>query len=344
MPALTVADIAELCGGDAEGDLSREVTAVNALEQATEVEVSFVSNRKAASSAHHSRAGCLVVPLQFENPASRTVVRVADPRVAIARVIGKLHPPAMSPRGIHPAANIALSAKISIDCSISANVTIGERAQVGSGCVIHSGCVLGNSVSLGEHCVLHPNVTIYPGARLGNRVTLHAGCVIGGDGFGFAFSGDHYEKFPQIGGVLIEDDVEIGANTCVDRAALGLTRIGKGTKIDNLVHVAHNCDIGAHVVIAAQTGFSGAVKIGDYAVVGGQVGVGDKAQIESKAVVGSGSGILTSKIVRAGEPVWGTPARPLRQYLQQLASLAKIPQALHALKALEERVQRLEKT
>ncbi len=153
---------------------------------------------------------------------------------------------------------------------------------------------------------------------------LHSGCVIGADGFGFVFSGAAYLKFPQIGRVEIGDCVEIGANSCVDRAALGVTSIGEGTKIDNMVHVGHNCRIGRHVVVAAQTGFSGGVIVEDYAVVGGQVGVGDKARIESRAVIGSGAGILTSKIVRAGQVVWGTPARPLKQYLEQLAVLSRL--------------------
>jgi UDP-3-O-[3-hydroxymyristoyl] glucosamine N-acyltransferase len=186
-------------------------------------------------------------------------------------------------------------------------------------------------------------VTIYDRVRIGSRARLHAGCVLGADGFGFAFTTDHYEKFPQIGTVEIGDDVELGANTCVDRAALGATRIGDGVKIDNMVHIAHNCEIGRHVVIAAQTGFSGGVVIGDYAVVGGQVGVGDKARIESKAVIGSGAGILTSKIVRAGQPVWGTPARPLREHLQQLASLAKLPEMRAQLKGMEQRLEELER-
>jgi UDP-3-O-[3-hydroxymyristoyl] glucosamine N-acyltransferase len=148
--------------------------------------------------------------------------------------------------------------------------------------------------------------------------------VLGADGFGFVFAGGAYEKFPQIGRVEIGDDVEIGANSCVDRAALGVTSIGDGTKLDNMVHIGHNCRIGRHVVIAAQTGLSGGVEVGDYAVIGGQVGIGDKARIESKAVLGSGSGVLTSKIVRAGEVMWGTPARPLRQYLGQLAALSRL--------------------
>jgi UDP-3-O-[3-hydroxymyristoyl] glucosamine N-acyltransferase len=209
--------------------------------------------------------------------------------------------------------------------------------------VIAPGCVIGNDVAIGEHCVLHANVTVYDHVRIGSRVILHAGSVIGADGFGFAFTGERYEKFPQIGTVEIGDDVEVGANACIDRAALGVTRIGEGTKLDNMVHVAHNCQIGRHVVIAAQTGFSGAVAVGDYAVVGGQVGVGDKARIESQAVVGSGAGILTSKIVRAGEPVWGTPARPLQQHLQQLAALAKLPAVLEQVKELRRRIEELEK-
>ena len=152
---------------------------------------------------------------------------------------------------------------------------------------------------------------------MGHRAVLHTGCVIGADGFGFVFEGGRYEKFPQVGTVEWGDDVEVGANSCVDRGALGATRIGEGTKLDNLVHIGHNCRIGRHVVIAAQTGLSGGVEVGDYAVIGGQVGIGDKARIEPGAVLGSGCGVLTSKIVRAGEPVWGTPARPLKQYLER---------------------------
>src|ERR1019366_5395694 len=156
------------------------------------------------------------------------------------------------------------------------------------------------------------------------RCVLHSGAVIGADGFGFEMAGGSYQKVPQVGTVAIGNHVEIGANTCIDRATLGATVISDGTKLDNMVHIAHNCVIGKHVVIAAQTGLAGGVTIGDYAVIGGQVGVGDKARIESKAIVGSGAGILTAKIVRAGEPVWGTPARPLRRYLEQLATLARL--------------------
>jgi UDP-3-O-[3-hydroxymyristoyl] glucosamine N-acyltransferase len=153
---------------------------------------------------------------------------------------------------------------------------------------------------------------------------LHSGCIIGADGFGFVLTDQGYEKFPQVGRVVIGNDVEVGANSCIDRAALGVTSIGHGTKLDNMVHIGHNCQIGCHVVIAAQTGLSGGVVVEDYAVIGGQVGIGDKARIQSRAVLGSGSGVLTSKIVRSGQVVWGTPARPLKQYLRQLAAFSRI--------------------
>ena len=337
MPALTVARIAELCGGTAEGKVQLEIVSVNSLEDARETQLSFVGNRRAAANSHASAAGCLLVPPDFENAAKRTVIRVKEPRRAFAQAIRVLHPEPEAKPGIHPSAVIALSATVPSDCSIGPNVVIGERAVIGRGTRVMAGCVIGDDVTVGEFCTFHPNVTIYASVRVQNRVILHSGCVIGADGFGFAFTGEHYEKFPQIGTVEIEDDVELGANTCVDRAALGVTRIGKGAKIDNMVHVGHNCTIGKHVVIAAQTGFSGGVTIGDFAVIGGQVGLGAKATIEPKAIVGSGAGILSSKIVRAGEPVWGTPARPLREHLRQLAALSRLPALLSEMNELRKR-------
>src|ERR1017187_5603786 len=185
----------------------------------------------------------------------------------------------------------------------------------------------------------YPTVEIKPGihptAAIGN-------CVIGADGFGYVFENDRYHKFPQVGRVEIGDFVEIGANSCVDRAALGVTVIGEGTKLDNMVHVGHNCRIGRHVVVAAQTGLSGGVVVEDYAVIGGQVGIGDKARIESRAVLGSGCGVLTSKIVRSGQTVWGTPARPLKEHLEQLAKLAGIPEMRPQFVDLKARVAHLE--
>jgi UDP-3-O-[3-hydroxymyristoyl] glucosamine N-acyltransferase len=276
------------------------------LEAAGPDAVSFVSRGRAERQAETSAAGCLLVAKTYANHAAQTVIRVRDPRAAAAQVVSRLHPATTQPPGVHPAA------------------VIGADVQIGEGSSIGAGCTIGDRVHIGEGCVLYPRVSIYHDVSIGNAVILHSGCVIGADGFGFVFTDGRYEKFPQVGRVEIGDRVEIGANSCVDRAALGATTIGEGTKIDNMVHVGHNCRIGKHVVIAAQTGFSGGVVVEDYAVIGGQVGVGDKARIESRAVIGSGSGILTSKIVHGGQVVWGTPARPLKEYLEQLATLSRL--------------------
>ena len=291
------------------------------------------------AAAAESRAGCLLVTPDF--PKGRTVIRVADPRAAFATVIGLLYPPAPVKPGIHPSAVIAPDAEIAKSTAIGPHVTVGARARIGEGSSIGAGCVIGPGVRLGSQCLLYANVTIYENVTVGDRAVLHAGCVLGADGFGFVRSGDHYEKFPQIGRVEIGDDVEIGANSCIDRAALGVTQIGDGVKIDNLVHIGHNCTIGRHVVIAAQTGLSGGVVIEDYAVIGGQVGIGDKARIETGAVLGSGCGILTSKIVRKGQVVWGTPARPLKEHLEQLANLARLPALRKEVANLRNRLEKI---
>jgi UDP-3-O-[3-hydroxymyristoyl] glucosamine N-acyltransferase len=225
---------------------------------------------------------------------------------------------------------------------VGPHAVVGDGTRIGVATSIGAGCVVGKRVMLGEGCVLHPNVTVYDNVDIGRGTILHSGCVIGADGFGYVMEHERWHKFPQVGRVEIADFVEIGANSCVDRAALGVTSIGEGTKLDNMVHVGHNCRIGKHVVVAAQTGFSGGVVVEDYAVIGGQVGIGDKARIESRAVLGSGCGVLTSKIVRSGETVWGTPARPLKQHLEQLANLARLPEVRREVADLKRRLAELE--
>jgi UDP-3-O-[3-hydroxymyristoyl] glucosamine N-acyltransferase len=324
MLSLTVARIAEICGGNTEGNSERLITGANTLENATESELAFVANKQAAEAAPRSRAGCVIVPLSFRAAAPWPLIRCEDPRSAFARVLTVLYPRKRPEPSIHPTAIIDPSVRVPSSCIVGAYVTIGAGTHIEENVSIGNGCSIGEQVTIGSESILHPNVTIYDHVRLGARVILHSGCVLGADGFGFTLSNDRYEKFPQVGTVEIEDEVEIGANCCVDRAALGVTRIRQGTKLDNLVHVAHNCDIGRHVVIAAQTGFSGSVTVGDYAVIGGQAGIGEKARIDAKAIVGGKSGILTGQRVRAGEPVWGIPARPLRQHLKGLANVAKL--------------------
>jgi UDP-3-O-[3-hydroxymyristoyl] glucosamine N-acyltransferase len=339
---MRVRELAEWLGAPFEGDGEKQLEGAGSLESAGASDLAFVSNRKAEHQAESSAAGCLVVPMDYDNAASRTVIRAAEPRTAFARGVSHLYPPLELLPGIHPTAVMGPDVEIGSKVAIGPLVSIGEGTQIGDGSRIGPGCAIGQRVTLGERCVLHPNVNIYDDVEIGRGVILHAGCVIGADGFGFVLEGDRYHKFPQIGRVSIGDDVEIGANSCVDRAALGVTWIGEGTKLDNMVHVAHNCRIGRHVVVAAQTGFSGGVVVEDYAVIGGQVGIGDKARIETRAVLGSGCGVLTSKIVRAGQVVWGTPARPLKEHLELLANLGRLPQMRKELSELKRRLEKLE--
>jgi UDP-3-O-[3-hydroxymyristoyl] glucosamine N-acyltransferase len=343
MPSLTTAQIAALCGGDLEGDGQRLISGANTLEGASPDEAAFVANRKAAEAASRSRAGCVLIPRDFDQTGRWSLIRVAEPRSAFVKVLNALYVKPEPAPSVHPTAIIAASAQLSKDCIVGAYATIGERAVIERRCRIGNGCFVGDDVKISEGTVLHANVTIYDRVLVGARVILHAGCVLGADGFGFTLVDGRYEKFPQVGTVVIEDDVEIGANCCVDRAALGITRIGRGTKLDNLVHVAHNCDIGSHVVIAAQTGFSGSVTVGDYAVIGGQAGIGEKAKIESRAIVGGKAGILTGQTVHAGEPVWGIPARPLRQHLKGLANVGKISKLREDLTAIKTKLCEWEK-
>ncbi len=334
MPALTVAEIARICQATVQGDAEKIIGGAGALESAGPEELSFLTKATAQASAVNSRAGCLIVPLGFSAAGDATLIHVPDPRGAFARVLTFLYPKRQPAPYVHPTAVIAPSARVSQDCYIGPYVVIGEESRIAGGCSLGDGTHVGERVLIGQDTTVYPHVTLYDGVEIGSRVTLHSGCVIGADGFGFALRDDHYEKFPQVGIVRIEDDVEIGANSCVDRAALGVTSIGAGTKLDNLVHIAHNCLIGKHVVIAAQTGFAGGVVVEDYAVIGGQVGAGEKARIKSRAVVGSKAGILSSQTVNAGEPVWGIPARPVRQHLKGLANIGKIAE-------LREEVRRL---
>jgi UDP-3-O-[3-hydroxymyristoyl] glucosamine N-acyltransferase len=334
---MRVRELAERLQAPWEGDGGREISGVAPLESAGPEHLSFAGGRKAAA-AEASGAGCLLVGHDFRNLSGRAVIRVEVPRAAFARAIALFHPPRRPAPGIHPTAAAAADAEVGEGVSIGPHASVESGARIGARTVVGAGARIGRGVQIGEDCLLHANVAIYEGTVIGRGVILHSGCVLGADGFGFTLEGGRWEKFPQIGRVEIGDDVEIGANSCVDRAALGVTSIGEGTKLDNMVHIGHNCSIGRHVVIAAQTGLSGGVVVGDYAVIGGQVGIGDKARIESKAVLGSGCGILTSKIVRGGQVVWGTPARPLKTYLEQLASLARLPEMRKDLAELKKRV------
>jgi UDP-3-O-[3-hydroxymyristoyl] glucosamine N-acyltransferase len=324
MSELTAHELAAQLDLPLHGDAGRRITGAATLEDAGAHQLAFAGGPKYFEAARLSKAGCIIAAPEFAGAVGQTIIESPQPRAHFAQALALLYPVRAVRAGVHSSAVIEEGARIDPTAEVEAFVTIGRGAQIGAGTRVGVGSTVDAGVTIGADCVLHPRVSIYERVSIGARCIIHAGAVIGADGFGFEMAGGAWGKVPQVGTVTVGNDVEIGGNSCIDRSTLGATVIGDGTKLDNMVHIGHNCKIGRHVVIAAQTGLAGGVSIGDYAVVGGQVGVGDKARIESKAVIGSGAGILTSKVVRAGEPVWGTPARPLRQYLEQLATLARL--------------------
>ena len=342
---MSVAELAALVGGRVtSGDAEVLIERVASLESAGAGACSFVEDKKFLEGAQASRASCLLVPEGTSDGAfefAATLVEVARPKLAFAQVAEVLHPQVRRAGAIHPTAIVAESARIEAEVFIGAGVCVGERVSIGRGTQVLAGAVIEDDADVGSDCVIHPHVVLYRGVRIGSRVVLHAGVVVGADGFGYVRDADGYHKFPQVGAVVIEDDVEIGANSCVDRGALGETRIGRGTKLDNLVQVAHNVQIGERVVIAAQTGISGSTVIESDAVIGGQVGMGDHARVGAGAIIGSKAGVLPGKIVRAGAVVWGVPVRPLDQYKRLNAHFGRLPQMRAEIDELKRQVREL---
>jgi UDP-3-O-[3-hydroxymyristoyl] glucosamine N-acyltransferase len=338
---MKIAELAELVGGRLVGQPETRIERIADLDQAGDDEIAYVDNEKFFPAARASVASGLIVPVgtAAEFP-DRTLIEVANPKLAFSVIGAALHPPVHREAAIHTSATLAGTADVALTAYIGPYVQIGDGARVGAFTRIEAGVVVGANVTIGDHCVLHPNVVLYDGVTIGNRVIMHAAVCIGADGFGYVRHDQGYEKFPQIGTVVIEDDVELGAHTCVDRAALGRTRIGRGTKLDNMVHVGHNCDIGERVVIAAQTGISGSVVIEDDAVIGGQVGFGDHTRVQKGAVIGSKAGILPGKIVRPGV-WWGIPVQPLDQYKRMNAYLGRLEDMYGRIKQLEEELAKL---
>jgi len=346
----SVTELAEHVAGRVIGDGEITVQGVASLETAGDGSISYVEEVKHFAAAKESRASCLIVPPGFESPESdgideqqvaKVLIEVARPKLAFARIAKLLQPGKQREPSIHSTAAIAESADIALTAYVGPHVSVGENSTIGAGTRIEASVVVGDDVTIGVDCVLHPNVTLYDGVTIGDNVVLHAGVCIGADGFGYVRDDMAYHKFPQVGTVIIEDDVEIGAHTCVDRASLGRTRIGRGTKLDNQIHVGHNCDIGERVVIAAQTGISGSVTIEDDCVIGGQVGFGDHIRVQSGAVIGSKAGVLPGKIVRPGV-WWGIPIQPLDEYKRLNAHIGRLPQLREELKELRQRVKELE--
>lgn len=339
----TVAELAALVGGRASGDTSARVRGVASIEAAREGDAVFVEDSKLLDAARACAASCVIAPEGAceKLEGARSVIECARPKLAFALVAEVLCPPRRRGAFVHPSSSVAPGARLGEGVYVGAFVNVGEGAEVGDGTQILACAFVGEGARVGRECVLHPNVVLYDGVTLGDRVVLHAGVVVGADGFGYVRDeAGVYHKFPQVGTVLIEDDVEIGALTCIDRAALGTTRIGRGTKIDNLVQVGHNVSIGERVVIASQTGISGSTVIESDAVIGGQVGFGDHARVLSGAVIGSQAGVLPGKIVRPGV-WWGTPIQPLEEYKRLNALWGRLPKMREEIAELKRQVKEL---
>lgn len=347
----TVAELNEHVSGRLIGDGGIHLAGVADVSAAGAGEIAYVEDEKFFEAGRVSQASCLIVSPEFvaslkklivEHEVGPVLIEVSKPKLAFARIAALLHPQKRREPFVHASAVIAESADIDLTVFIGPYVSIGEGTQIAAGTRLEAGVVIGDQVRVGRDSVLHPGVTIYDDVTIGDRVILHAGVCVGADGFGYVRGDLSYHKFPQQGTVVIEDDVELGAHTCVDRAALGQTRIGRGTKIDNLVHVGHNCDIGERVVIAAQTGISGSVIIEDDVVIGGQVGFGDHIRVLSGAVIGSKAGILPGKIVRPGV-WWGIPIQPLDEYKRLNAHLGRLPQMREEIKELKKQLEELKR-
>lgn len=336
-----VAELAAHVGGQITGDGNILIKGIASVESAGEGEIAFVEDSRMLAEASESRASCLIVP-EGSKVEAACFIEAKHPKLAFALIAELLHPFKRREPMIHQTALIAESANLDLTVFIGARVEIGERSSVGAGTEIHAGAVIGEGVRIGRDCVIHPNVVLYDNVTLGDRVILHAGVIVGADGFGYVPDEKNIRhKFPQIGTVVIEDDVEIGACTCIDRGALGRTRIGRWAKIDNLVQIAHNVDIGERVVIAAQTGISGSTVIESDAVIGGQVGFGDHARVQSGAIIGSKAGVLPGKIVRPGV-WWGIPVQPLDEYKRINAHMNRLPQMRQEIKEMREAIKKLQ--
>ncbi len=324
--------IAEALGARLVGDGNRQVSRVASIESASSDDLVFVDDEKHLNAALHARAGAIIAGEFAAASVSQCPLLISDhPKLAFARAARFLQTTAdgtaVQSGGIHATAVVHPTAALGEGVSVDARAVVATDARIGERTRVGAGCSIGRRVQIGRDCEIYPNVTIYAGTIIGDRVIVHAGAVLGSDGFGYVRERNtgHYEKFPQVGRLVIEDDVEIGANTTIDRGALDETRIRRGAKLDNLVHIGHNCEIGEDVVIAAQTGLSGSIIIENGAVLGGQVGIGEHARIGEGVMIGGQGGVLPNKVLRGrGVAFWGTPAQPLRQYLKQLATLARL--------------------
>lgn len=337
----TAEQIANVIGGRVEGNKDAKVHTFAKIEEGTEGAISFLSNPKYTHYLYNTKSSIVIVneDVELEKDVDATLIRVKNAYESIAKLLQIYEASKPKKTGVAPQAYIAPSAKLGNNCYVGPFAYVGEGAEIGDGCQIYPHAVIGDNVKVGTNCIFYPNTTIYQGCKIGNNVTIHAGSVIGADGFGFAPGADGYDKIPQIGIVVIEDNVEIGANTCVDRSTMGATVIHKGVKLDNLVQVAHNVEIGENTVMSAQVGIAGSTKVGSWCMFGGQVGLAGHITIGDKTFLGAQSGVPGN--LKGGEELIGTPPMNPRAYFKSQAIFRRLPDMYKDLNDAKKKIEEL---
>lgn len=338
----TVGQLAALIEGAVEGDAETAICGISNIEDARDGDITFAENEKLLSSASRSRASAVIAPASGGPVGSgKPLIRVKNPRFAFAQVLRIFAPEPKVYQGIHPTALIGENVQFGANASVHALAFVGDNVTLGDNCVVYPFAYLGDNVTLGDNCVIYPHVVLHNDTEIGSSVVIHSGSVLGTDGFGYMFIENRHYKIPQIGRVIIEDDVEIGANVTIDRARTGSTRIGAGTKIDNLVHIGHNVSVGKHCVIVAQVGVSGSVDIGQGVILAGQVGIKDHVKIGDGSMVCAQACVIGD--LQPGAFVSGPQARPHQQELRAQAVHYKLPELYKQIKDLQQRLADLER-
>lgn len=340
----TAKQIAEFVQGRVEGNENTAVHTFAKIEEGVPGAISFLSNPKYTHYLYDTKSDIVLIneDLVLEKPVTPTLIRVNNAYEAVAKLLQLYESIKPKKSGIDPLAYISKSAKIGKECYIGAFAYIGENAEIGDGCAIYPHAYIGDGVKMGENCTINPNTTIYQGCKLGNNIIIHAGSVIGADGFGFAPNAEGYDKIPQIGIVIIEDNVEIGANTCIDRSTMGATILHKGVKLDNLVQIAHNNEIGENTVMSAQVGIAGSTKVGSWCMFGGQVGIAGHITIGDKVFLGAQSGVPSS--LKSNQSLIGTPPMEPTPYFKSQAIFRRLPDMYRQINELKKEIEKLKES
>ncbi|MBR3612387.1 MAG: UDP-3-O-(3-hydroxymyristoyl)glucosamine N-acyltransferase [Bacteroidaceae bacterium] len=339
----TAQQIASFINGEVIGNKDAEVYTFAKIEEGTAGALSFLANPKYTEYIYTTNSSVVLVNKDFEanGDIKATLIKVDNAYESLAKLMTMYEASKPKKQGISSLASISPTAKVGENCYIAPFAVIGDGCEIGDGCYIHDGVSVGDGAKVGNNCILYAHVTIYHDCRIGNNCILHSGCVVGADGFGFAPTANGYDKIPQTGIVVIEDNVEIGANTCIDRATMGSTVIHSGVKLDNLIQIAHNDEIGSHTVMASQAGIAGSAKIGEWCMIGGQAGVSGHCKMGDRTIVGAQCGIIGSR--KGGETLLGSPAMDAKEFIRASAYLKKLPDLDKKVKELMKEIEALKK-